>query len=173
MPATIHRPTENQFPKYYGTYIDKVANDDLINCLTEGVDLVWAYINTLSEDKLNYRYAAGKWTIKEILIHLMDAERIFAYRALRFARNDKTELAGFEENDYVPQSNATSRTHQSLQEEYKAVRANTHELFKNMTEEMLDRGGKANGQEIAVRALGYIIVGHELHHLQVIKERYL
>ena len=170
---TIHRPTPVQYPHYYHSYISKVEQDDLITSLSKGENLLWEYIHTLPDDKLNYAYTAGKWTVKEIILHLIDAERIFAYRALRFARADQTELAGFDENDYVPQSNAGHRTRLSLYDEYKAVRASTIELFKSMNDETIDRSGKANGNDIAVRAIGYIIAGHELHHLQVIKERYV
>ena len=103
----------------------------------------------------------------------MDAERIFTYRALRFSRNDRTALSGFDENEYVPESNASTRSLQSLIDEYSALRQSTIELFRNITDEMSLRTGIANGKEISVRALGYVIPGHEIHHEGVIKERYL
>lgn len=124
-------------------------------------------------EKQNYRYAEGKWTPKDILLHLVDAERIFAYRALRIARNDKTALPGFEENDYVIEAKAEERSMSSLLEEYSEVRKATISLFLNFGEEVLKRLGEASNCSVSVRAIGYIILGHEKHHVDVIFERYL
>jgi uncharacterized damage-inducible protein DinB len=115
----------------------------------------------------------GKWTIKELLCHMMDAERIFAYRALRFARNDSTDLHAFEENDYAPQANAHGRSVQQLITEIKNLRATTLDLFASFTPEMLQRKGTANNTLISVINLGYIIAGHETHHRNVLADRYL
>ena len=128
---------------------------------------------TVSEDKLVYRYAEGKWTIKEIISHLIDTERIFCYRALRFARQDKTPVAGFDENDYVEASNANNRAIEELLEEYASVRAASISLFKSFSDADLLRKGMAGSGEVSVRALGFLIIGHEKHHINVIKERYL
>ena len=124
-------------------------------------------------DKLTYRYAENKWTIKEILVHIMDDERIYAYRALRIARNDKTPLPGFEQDDYVPFSKANQRSLASILREYKTVRQATVSLFTSFNMEDLLRIGTANDHPVSVRALAWHIAGHELHHLNIIKERYL
>ena len=172
--SNISKPGEEEYPSYYHTYINKVSNDvDLMAALKNGGSEFLAFINSIEASKLEYRYKEGKWTIKEIIIHLMDAERIFAYRALRFSRGDGTNLAGFDENEYVPNSGASERSLQSLIDEYKALRQSTIEFFRNLTLEMSLRTGIANGREISVRSLGYIIPGHEIHHMNVIKERYL
>jgi uncharacterized damage-inducible protein DinB len=127
----------------------------------------------LPEEKLLFKYAEGKWTIKEVLVHIIDDERIYAYRALRFARNDKTELPGFEQDPYAYYSYANQRTAESIVEEYEAVRLSTIALFNNLSDDAIARSGVANKNEVTVRALGYHIAGHELHHLNIIKTRYL
>jgi uncharacterized damage-inducible protein DinB len=128
---------------------------------------------TLNENQGNYRYEPGKWTIREVLCHILDAERIFAYRALRFARNDKTPLAGFDEQLYVPESNADQRTIVQIAGELKRVRETTIDLFKSFSPAMLERTGTANNAEMSVLALGYIVPGHETHHRHVLLNRYL
>ncbi|MEO8150625.1 MAG: DinB family protein [Bacteroidia bacterium] len=169
----ISKPHATDYPSYYGTYINKVTGDDLITALVINFSETEKLIKTITEENLNYRYAEGKWTIKEILVHLMDAERIFAYRALRFARQDKTDLPGFEENDYAPASKASSRNIDSIMQEFAALRKSTIELYKSFDEEQLNQSGTANNNRITVRSLGYSTAGHELHHIQVIRERYL
>ncbi len=169
----IVRPDLSEYPEYYHTYIARTEGDDLIGMLLNGQKEVTMLVASLAADKLNYRYQAGKWTIKELLVHLMDAERIFTYRALRFSRGDKTGLSGFDEDEYVPNSGASDRSIESILDEYKTLRASTISFFENLTPEMLGRTGIANGQEISVRSLAYIIPGHEIHHLGVIRERYL
>jgi hypothetical protein len=130
-------------------------------------------IGSIAEEDGEFRYDAGKRSIKELICHMMDAERIFAYRALRFSRNDSTPLPGFEENDYAPQANAHSRTLNQLVEEMKRLRATSIDLFASFTPEMLQRKGTASNGLIAVINLGYIIAGHETHHRIVLAERYL
>ena len=169
----IARPGQDEYAPHYGTYISKVKSDDLIAELDSSMKDFINFMRTVPEAKLDYRYQDGKWTIREIIIHLMDAERIFTYRALRFSRNDQTPLSGFDENEYVPESNAATRSLDSLIEEYSALRNSTIALYKNFTPQMTMRTGIANGKEISVRALGYVIPGHEIHHMGVIKERYL
>lgn len=169
----IHRPDTAEYPEYYHTYISKTSGDDIVSLLRNGLQEVEALIKDLPADKLDFRYQSGKWTIKEILVHLMDAERIFSYRALRFSRGDKTGLPGFDEDEYVPNSEASERSAESILSEYRALRMSTIAFFENMTLNMLTRSGFANGQEISVRSLAYIIPGHEIHHLAVIRERYL
>lgn len=169
----ITKPNENDYPTYFGTYISKISGDDLIESFEKNFLETAQLVNGLTEEKLNFRYAEGKWSIKEILIHIMDAERIFAYRALTFARCDKNPLPGFEENDYAPASKASFRSVESILTEFEALRKSTIELFKNFDEDQLNQSGIASNNRISVSALGYAIAGHELHHLQVIRERYL
>ena len=173
MTDIITKPTSEEYAPFYENYISKVNNNDLIDALEKGKTEAIKFINSIPENKLDYCYQEGKWSIREIIVHLMDVERIFTYRALRFSRNDRTALAGFDEEEYVPESNASARSLQSLISEYNALRGSTIEFFKNITPEMSLRTGIANGKEISVRALGFIIPGHEIHHMNVIKERYL
>lgn len=163
----------NEYNPFYQTYINKAQNVDLKNGLRQNFESVIEFLNAIPEDKLEYRYADGKWTIKEVIHHLIDAERIFAYRALRIARQDQTPLPGFEENDYVPASFANDRSKAELLADYKAVRQATVSLFDSFTDAMLLQIGIASNSPISVRALGFITIGHENHHCQVIKERYL
>jgi uncharacterized damage-inducible protein DinB len=131
------------------------------------------FVQSLPEEKLLYRYAEGKWTIKEVLVHIIDDERIYAYRALRFARNDTTELPGFEQDDYARHSGANERTLKDILKEYTAVRNSTIAFFNSLDQKALTRAGVANKNLVSVRALAYHIAGHELHHINIIKERYL
>ena len=170
---TITRPEANEFPVEYSAYINRVKDDDLIEELELNFIATMNLINDLNDEQLNYRYAPGKWTIKEILVHLMDAERIFDYRALRFSRKDKTKLAGFEENDYAPASYANERSIQSIMSEFALLRQSTTQLFLNFNKEQLSQFGIANENHFSVRGLGYAIAGHELHHINVIKTKYL
>ena len=169
----ITKPETSEFVAYYGTYINKVERNDLLASLLENAETFSSFVKSVPKEKLDYRYAEGKWTIKEIIVHLTDAERIFAYRALRFARKDKTSLSGFEENDYVPECNASNQSIEQLLEEFNAVRNSSVALFKSCTPEMCLRTGIANDKEISVRALGFIMAGHAIHHQQVISQRYL
>jgi hypothetical protein len=130
-------------------------------------------MRAVPEEKLSYRYAEGKWTIKEIMAHLIDDERIYAYRALRFARNDQTELPGFDQDDYAIESAANERSLDDLLEEFAAVRRSTIALFNSFDERVWTRSGVASGNVMSVRAAAYHIAGHELRHLNIIKERYL
>ena len=160
-------------PSFYQGYVDLVEEDNLIQALIVNGNESLERFRSIPEQSGNYAYANGKWTIKEVLAHIIDAERVFAYRALRFARNDKTELPGYEENDYTPESNAGSRKLYKICEEFANLRASTIDLFGSFDEEMLSRSGIASGGEMSVAALGYIIVGHELHHNKILLERYL
>jgi hypothetical protein len=171
--TNIDRPGTNEYAPYYETYISRVDTDNLIEALEKGEADVLTLFKNLPQEKLDYRYAEGKWSIKELIVHLMDVERIFTYRALRFSRNDQTPLAGFDDEPYIAESNASERSLQSLLDEYQALRKATIEFFRNITPEMSLRKGIANGREISVRAVGFIIPGHEGHHLGVIRERYL
>lgn len=151
----------------------QVHSLDMLEALEQSGKQLTVLLNTVPEDMGEYRYEKGKWSIKELICHMMDAERIFAYRALRFARNDSTELAAFEENDYAPQANAHARTLKQLISEAGTLRKTTIDLFSSFTSEMLQRKGTANKNEVSVVNLGYIIAGHETHHCNILKERYL
>jgi uncharacterized damage-inducible protein DinB len=170
----ISKPNPDEYPAYAKMYIDLLPDDgQLLEHLTAGYRATGELLRFLPEDRLLYRYAEGKWTIKEVLLHVVDDERIYAYRALRFARDDKTELPGFEQDDYVPVSGANERSIEDLLCELEAVRQATIQLYRGLPEEALLRSGIANGNRASVRALGYHIAGHEAHHLRLIRERYL
>jgi hypothetical protein len=171
MPIT--KPDASEYPPYYSPYIKLAEDNDLVTSLKNSEKELGELINSIPEEKADYRYDQGKWSIKEVMVHLNDAERVFAYRALRFSRNDKTELAGFDENTWVPESNAGHRTLKDILKEHTHVRQSSLSLFENITEDMALRKGLANGKEISVRALGFIIAGHALHHVNTIRDRYL
>ena len=164
----------NEYASFYGGYINQVSDEyTLIEELEISVHRLVKFVREIPMDKFDYRYAEGKWTIKDILQHLIDAERVFAYRALRFARNDKTELPGFEEDDYVLEANANKRSIQDLLTELLIVRQSTLALFKTFNNEQLLRIGIASNNPMSVRALGFVIIGHQNHHQKVFEERYL
>ena len=167
------RPAREEVAEYYWRYIDRAEGDDLVRALEQASEVAWDTARRIPDGGADHRYAEGKWTIKEVLQHVIDAERIFAYRALRFARNDRTALASFEENDYVPEARVARRDMRQLMGEHDAVRLATLELFRSFDDEMLLRTGIASGVTMSVRGLGWIIAGHALHHLHVINVRYL
>ena len=163
----------SEYNPFYQTYIQTLGNVGLIGELEQGKNNFLSLVEHIPDEKLPFAYAEGKWSLAEALVHIIDTERIFQYRALRFARNDKTDLPGFEQDDYVPNSNAGNRTKTDLMEEYAAVRDSTITLFRSFDQEMLKRVGKANGFPMSVRAMGFIISGHQAHHIRMINERYL
>jgi uncharacterized damage-inducible protein DinB len=169
---SIKLPLET-VPNYYRQYVSKVAGYDLEEALVRSNQQLLTLIESVPASKGDHRYQPGKWSIKEVLCHLLDAERIFAYRALRFARNDRQELRGFDDNLYVAESNAQKRELAQLAKEMKVLRLSTLELFRSFTDEMLSRKGIANANEFSVIAIGYIIAGHETHHRLLLEERYL
>lgn len=166
-------PDFNTLPKFYHHYVMQVHDLNMLEALEQSGNHLQTLLHRVAEEKGEYRYAEGKWSMKELICHMMDAERIFAYRALRFARNDSTELAGFEENDYAPEANAHGRTLKHLMKEAEVLRQTTIDLFTSFTPEMLQRQGTANKNVVSVVNLGYIIAGHETHHRNVLNERYL
>ena len=170
----IEKPAEGEYAPYTITYIGLLPDDGLVlEHLRENLRSTTDFILSLPEDKHTYRYAQGKWTIKEILVHIIDDERIYAYRALRFARNDKTELAGFEQDDYAIYSGANARNIKDILVEFATVRNSTIAFFNGLENEALTRSGVADGNIMSVRAAAYHIAGHELRHLNIIRERYL
>jgi uncharacterized damage-inducible protein DinB len=160
-------------PSFYKNYVKQIEETDLLQALRISGHRALELVHSIPEEKADYRYAEGKWSIRELLCHMIDGERIFTYRALRFARNDKTPLAGFEENDYALQANASGRSLQKIVAEMAHLRSSTIDLFEGFTPEMLTRKGTANKNELSVIALGFIIAGHETHHCNILKERYL
>ena len=175
----MHKQTEHpmeQTPStisdYHQHYINLVKTDDIMQELKRQGDEFTNYLSKLDEQKGNYAYAKGKWTIKEIAGHLADSERVFAYRALRFARNDKTALPGFEQDDYVAATNFNNRTLADLIEELHLIRASNLALFKTFTKEELERTGIASNNFYTVNSLLFVIAGHEKHHFNVLKEKY-
>ena len=163
-----------EFAGHFATYINQVSNEYI---LTEELEIsvhrLIKFVQNIPMDKFDYRYAEGKWTIKDIIQHLIDAERIFAYRALRFARNDKTALPGFDENEYVDEVQSDKRSLQDLLTELAIVRQATLALFKSFSNNELLRTGIASNNPVSVRALGFTIIGHQNHHQRVFQERYL
>jgi uncharacterized damage-inducible protein DinB len=163
-----------EFAGHFATYINQVSEEyTLTEELEISVHRFIKFVQNIPLDKFDYRYAEGKWTIKDIIQHIIDAERIFAYRALRFARNDKTPLASFEENDYVDEAHANQRSIQDLLTEMAVVRQATLSLFKSFSNEELLRIGIASTKPMSVRALGFTIIGHQNHHQRIFEERYL
>lgn len=169
----MQRPDLETVPTFYKNYVNHVKDFEMLEALQISNQQVLQLVRGLPTEKGSYRYHSGKWSIQELLCHMMDAERIFAYRALRFARNDKKELQGFEENDYATEANAHARSLPQLADEMERLRKTTLDLFTSFTPEMLKRTGKANNTEVSVLNLGYIIAGHETHHRTVLQERYL
>lgn len=163
----------NEYSSFNATYINAVDNIELIEELEISLHDFIKFVQNIPMDKFDYRYAEGKWTIKDIIQHVIDAERIFCYRALRVSRNDKTPLPGFEENSYVENTEANNRSIQDLLSEFSAVRQSNLLLFKSFTDAQLTRIGTASDNTISVRAIGFIIIGHQKHHQKVFQERYL
>jgi len=166
------RPEKSEYAPYYETYVSQIQGSDILGILeTQRLQMAQLFA-ARSERDGNFRYAPGKWTVKEVLGHVSDAERIFAYRALRIARGDQTPLPGFEQEGYVQNANFTDRTLTNIAEEFAAVRAATLALFRPLSQEAWMRRGTASGYEVTVHALAYIIAGHEVHHRRVLEERY-
>jgi len=169
----IGRPDATEYMPYFDRYISLVPEGDIVSTLGRQLDETLALLQSVPEERAGFRYAPDKWSIKELLGHMIDSERIFAYRALRFARNDATPLAGFEQDDYILGGSFDDYPLQELAEEFASVRRSTLLLFKHLSEEAWLRKGSANENEISVRALAYILAGHELHHTEILRTRYL
>ena len=169
----IARPATDEYVAHFATYIDKVTEPDVVAMLAAQKQSTAKLLAGLTEPQAAYRYAPGKWSLREIIGHLSDAERIFAYRLLRIARGDATPLPGFDENDYVPAGQFERRPLASVAAEFASVRDASLTLLQGLDAEALARRGTASGKPISARALAFIIAGHEKHHLGVIRERYL
>ncbi len=168
----LDRPLPTDVPSFYQGYVAAAPGNSLLESLAHP-DAGFSSLSTLAPALGDHRYAPGKWSIKEVVQHVTDSERVFTYRALRFARNDRTPLPGFDENDYAPASDAERRSMDDLLNEAATVRASTIALYRSFTMEMLERRGSANNNTISAHALGWIIAGHAAHHLRIIHQRYL
>lgn len=169
----MNRPERNEYAEYYHKYVEKVPQGNIVDILDDQLNSIVNFFSHITEEKSKHRYAPGKWSIKEVLGHIMDAERVFAYRALRFSRGDEKPLLSFEENQYIAGSTYDSTPLQLLVEEFSYIRkANIH-MFKNFSDEMWMKKGIASNNPVTVRGLAYIIAGHTQHHINIIEERYL
>ena len=169
---TIGRPAADEHHEYYARYISRVPDGDLLDLLRQQVIETATALRAVPESRGDFAYAPGKWSIKKVIGHMSDVERVMSYRALTFARNDKTPLPGFDENQWAEDFDTNGRTLADLIDEFEVVRSNTIHFAKHLTSEEQARRGKANGQTVSVRALLYIIAGHERHHLGLLRERY-
>lgn len=172
-PAVVGRPQSSEHDPYYSRYIDLVPDGDIVSMLDAQRAETVGLLAGVSEDRANSSYAPGKWTVKEVLGHISDTERIFAYRALRFARNDQTPIEGFDQDPYVISGSFNRLPLSMLVEEFRAVRQATLALFRSFDQDVWTRQGPANGKAITVRALAYTTAGHELHHRAILRDRYL
>ncbi len=163
---------ENEFNHFYATYLNMVGEESLLEALATGMDWFEDYTMALTQEQLAFSYATDKWTIAEVLIHIIDTERIFQYRAFRFSRKDKTPLPGFDQDDYVRECDSEKRTKEDILEEFRTVRAATLQLFKAMESSKLRYIGTASGMSWSVGALGFVISGHLKHHAKILEERY-
>lgn len=163
----------SEYHSFYKPYFDQLGDLVLLSGLESNLEDSLDFFSRIPENKYDYRYLQDKWTIKDIIQHLIDAERVFAYRALRFSRQDQTNLPGFDENGYAKTAQASNKEWKDLVEEFIWVRKSTISLFKGFDSKVLALTGNANGAEMSVRALGFVIIGHTKHHLSIISERYL
>ncbi len=170
---TFRKPAPGECSDYFKRYTLLVEGDNPVEAMEAEFAGTLSLLQSLSEDQWMYRYAEGKWSIKEVILHIIDTERIMTYRALRIARNDKTPLPGFEQDLFTPYSEADIRSADSLIREFQAVRSATVELFRNFTADMWVRIGTASDNPISPLALAFIVAGHEMHHMRILRERYL
>ena len=166
------RPEAGEHVPYFGRYTALVPDGPIIDTLRKQMEETTALLARVPAAREEHRYAEGKWSVKEVVGHMADAERIFAYRALRIARGDATPLPGFDENEYVPAGRFGKRTLRSLAEEFRAVRESTLRFFEGLDDEAMSNRGVANDNPVTVRAAAWIIAGHERHHVALLKERY-
>jgi hypothetical protein len=171
--SLVSAPDASEYAPYYGRYISLVGSGDIVGILASQADEMRSILSGISEQQGAFRYAPEKWTIKQMLGHVIDTERIFAYRALRISRGDKTPIEGFEQDGYVENGPFERYTMAGIAEEYSAVRSSTLHLFRNLQPQDWTRRGTASGKEVSVRALAYMIAGHEVHHWNLLREKYL
>jgi len=166
-------PDSTEYAPYYGRYVGLVTGPDILDSLAHQAVSTEAFLKALPPSKSEFRYAPGKWSVKEVVAHVIDSERVFAYRALSFARGDAAQLPGFEQEDWMKALSLENVSIESLIDEYKDVRGSTVHLFGHLSPDAWKRRGTASGNPVTVRALAYIIAGHELHHLKVLREKYM
>lgn len=166
-------PSPADYATFYQTYVKLVNEDDLIKALQASLEEIRENLELIPADKFDHAYAEGKWTIRQLLQHMIDTERVFSYRAMAFARGEKQNLPGFDENAYADAAVVSGRSISEMKEELVILRRGVYFMFKGFTEHDLFRSGIANNNPVTVNALGYIIIGHVRHHFHVIKERYL
>ena len=168
------KPLQTEYPEgiYFSRYIESVDNENVIETLKQNASYLENFYKNLESEMQNYKYAADKWTFKEILGHLTDTERIFGFRALAIARGEKQSLPGFDENEYMSAADFANQSLASLLNQYKLCRLATLALFESFSEEVQSNMGTANGNAISVRALMFMIAGHEIHHIKIMNERY-
>jgi uncharacterized damage-inducible protein DinB len=171
--ASISRPQPGEYDPYYERYISLANTDDIVATLQRQAQDTRVLLASLSAQHADFRYAPRKWSVKEVLGHVNDTERIMSYRALRIARGDKTPIEGFEQDDYVPNGKFDRRTIEDLLEEFATIRTATIHLLRHLESEAAERVGTANQKQVSARALAYIIAGHELHHRRILLEKYL
>lgn len=169
----ITKPSASEYAPYYGKYVALVHEDDVIEALTNQLSETLELLRGITEEQSAFRYAPDKWSIKQVVGHICDTERIFAYRALCFARNEQAPLPGFEPDDYVAAANFDERTLHDLTDGFETIRRATINLFRHLNDEAWTRRGLASGNEFTVRALAYLTVGHERHHIEALRTRYL
>jgi len=168
----IERPQADEYSAYAARYVDLVGNGPIIEILEYLQQMTYNFFLRLDPDKASYAYAEGKWTVKQVLGHMADTERVFAFRALAFSR-DATELPGFDQDVYMEKATFNERSLEDIAEEFRTVREATLYLLKSLTDEQSKQKGIASGNPVSVRALAYMIAGHEMHHIKILKERYL
>jgi uncharacterized damage-inducible protein DinB len=166
------RPADDEYAAYYAVYVASVPPGSILDLLKSGIEETSALLEDFGEARGDYRYAPGKWSVKDVMGHLIDSERVFAYRLLRIARGDQTALAGFDHDEYVRVAHFERRTLADLAEEFRMVRAANLRLFASLGEDELPRRGTASEKPVSARALLYILAGHEIHHRGVLKDRY-
>lgn len=173
MAVTINKPSVSEYPDYYQSYMNLLPEGDILQILEKQIADLRHMFRNIADERAEEAYAEGKWTMKELLQHLIDSERIFGYRALCFSRGEEASLPGWDEGKYVSNSQANIRTLENLLDEYELTRRSNMAMFRSFTSDMMNNYGMANGREMSLRGLIYVIAAHELHHMNILQERYL
>lgn len=169
----LGRPEANEYAEYYGRYVTRVPDGNILDIIERQIDESGRFLGAITEKKASYRYAPGKWSVKQVVGHVIDIERLFQYRGLVFARNDRTPLPSMEQDEWASHANFDDRTFADLTAEYRITRQSGLTLFRSFNDDISLRRGIANNVEFTVRSIPYILAGHDIHHLTVIRERYL
>lgn len=166
------RPQPEEYAPFYETYVRLVPENDLMDAFQHAMDEIHGALDSIPADKADYAYAEGKWTVKQLLQHIIDTERVFSYRAVCIARGDKQPLPGFDENEYAAAANGETRSLKDMKEELLALRHSVYLMFKGFKPDMLKQIGTASSKPISTLALGYITIGHIRHHFTILRDRY-